>query len=32
MGNDMMMDFKSKLGKFETLGKDNKNEASMDDA
>ena len=32
MGNDMMMDFKSKLGKFETSGKDNKKEASMDDA
>ncbi|RVX16327.1 hypothetical protein CK203_014461 [Vitis vinifera] len=32
MGNDMTMDFKSKLGKFETSGKDNKKEASMDDA
>ena len=32
MGNDMTMDFKSKLGKFETPGKDNKKEASMDDA
>ena len=29
MGNDMTMDFKSKLGKFETPGKDNKKEASM---
>ena len=32
MGNDMTMNFKSKLGKFETPGKDNKKEASMDDA
>ena len=32
MGNDMTMDFKSKLGKFETSGKDNKEEASMEDA
>ncbi|RVW54257.1 hypothetical protein CK203_080124 [Vitis vinifera] len=32
MGNGMTMDFKSKLGKFETPGKDNKKEASMDDA
>ncbi|RVW51476.1 hypothetical protein CK203_014468 [Vitis vinifera] len=32
MGNDMTMNFKSKLGKFETSGKDNKKEASMDDA
>ena len=28
----MTMDFKSKLGKSETSGKDNKKEASMDDA
>ncbi|XP_059596541.1 uncharacterized protein LOC132254620 [Vitis vinifera] len=32
MGNDVTMDFKSKSRKFETLGKDNKMEASMDDA
>ncbi|KAL6332548.1 hypothetical protein AAG906_008968 [Vitis piasezkii] len=32
MGNDMTMNFKSKLGKFETSRKDNKKEASMDDA
>ena len=28
----MTMDFKSKLGKSETSGKDNKKKASMDDA
>ena len=28
----MTMDFKSKLGKYETSGKDNKEEASMEDA
>ena len=32
MGNDVTMDFKSKSRKFETSGKDNKMEASMDDA